>query len=118
MKNVDLDNTMDMVNQMEAKESGRSQMPQGSSKTRIGTVESYLDRIGVVAIKLTGSLKVGDIIEIGHEDDAVRQRISSMQINRENIEEAGEGDSVGIKLKYKVDDGLPVYKIDNRADMR
>ncbi len=111
MKNVDLDNTMDMVNEIEAKESGRGQTQQGPSKAQIGTVEGYFDRIGVVAIKLTAPLKVGDIIEIGSEEEAVRQRVSSMQINREDVEEAVADDSVGIKLKYRVEEGLTVYKI-------
>ncbi|MDE1851148.1 MAG: translation elongation factor-like protein [Candidatus Micrarchaeota archaeon] len=77
----------------------------------IGTVEEFFDRINVAAVKLTQSLKVGDVIEVGNEEEAVRQKVSSMQIDRNDVEEAGGGDSVGIKLNHKVPLGSEVYKI-------
>ncbi len=117
MKNSDLDSTMDVLDTMEARDNRNpnpdpnpNSMPR-QNKVAIGTVEDFFDKISVVAIKLNGNLKVGDVIEIGDEEEAVRQKIISMQINRENVEEAGDGDSVGIKLKYKVSPGLSVYKI-------
>ena len=67
------------------------------SKELIGTVEQFFDKISVVAITLHGSLKVGDIIEIGTEDESVRQKVASMQIDKNYVEEASSGDSVGIK---------------------
>lgn len=110
MKNVDLDNTMDTLDAWEKKERGAG--PSNSREREpLGTVEGFFDKISVVAVKLTGSLKVGDIIEIGNEEDAVRQKVSSMQINRRDVEEAKEGDSVGIKLKYRVSPGTAVYKM-------
>ncbi len=107
----DLDNTIEVIETYEAKERGNAVANVQSGRVLVGSVEGYFDRIGVVAIKLTGALKVGDIIEIGTEDEAVRQRISSMQINREDVTEASEGDSVGIKLRYSVDEGSSVYRI-------
>ena len=84
----------------------------GHGRTQIGTVEQYFGRVGVVAIKLSGRLAVGQIIEIGTEDEAVRQRVSSMQIDRVDVQEASEGDSVGVKLKYEVPEGSGVYLIE------
>ncbi len=112
MKEVDLDSTIDALETADAKENGQRPASRGQGKILVGTVEDFFGNIDVVAIKLVGSVKVGDIIEIGDPDDAVRQRVSSMQIDREDVYEAGEGDSVGIKLKYKVGLGRSVYKIE------
>lgn len=80
-------------------------------RTEIGIVEKYFDKIGVVAISLTGELKAGDLIEIGSNEEHVRQRVQSMQINKQDVESAFPGDSVGIKMKYHVDEGSSVYKL-------
>ncbi len=111
MKDVDLDSTMDSLETMEAREAARSISGQQQSRVLVGTVEGFFDKIGVVAIKLSSTLKVGDVIEIGTEEEAVRQRVLSMQINREDVEEASEGDSVGIKTSHRIEEGLSVYKI-------
>lgn len=108
----DLDNAMEVQEAYEARDRGEFvQRDNGHSKTQIGRVEHFFDKINVVAIKLSATLKVGDIIEIGSEESAVREKISSMQINREDVSEAFEGDSVGIKLKHKVNSGDSVYKL-------
>ncbi|MDE1846232.1 MAG: translation elongation factor-like protein [Candidatus Micrarchaeota archaeon] len=77
----------------------------------IGSVEGFFSKINVVAIKLSGDLKVGDLIEIGDEESSVKQRISSMQIDRHDVQSASAGDSVGIKLNYKVSEGSSVYRV-------
>lgn len=59
-----------------------------NGRVLVGSVEKFFDRISVAAIKLAGDLKVGDIIEIGGDEEAIRQRISSMQIDRIDVEEA------------------------------
>lgn len=112
MRHEDLDNAMEVMDAYEAREQGS--MPQrvdSHTKSLIGTVEHFFDKINVVAIKLSAPLKVGDVIEIGDEESAVREKISSMQINRQDVEIASEGDSVGIKLKHKVELGSSVYKM-------
>ncbi len=83
-----------------------------TGKVLVGRVEQFFDKINVAAIILDSALKVGDIIEIGNEEEAIRQRISSMQIEKEDVSQAQEGESVGIKLKYKVPVGSDVYKIE------
>ncbi|MGI0141033.1 MAG: hypothetical protein ACREBF_00050 [Candidatus Micrarchaeales archaeon] len=112
MKHEDLDNAMDVQEAYEAREHG-AKIGHDVSHTRslVGTVEHFFDKINVVAIKLNAPLKVGDIIEIGDEESAVREKISSMQINREDVGAAFEGDSIGIKLKHKVETGSNVYKM-------
>lgn len=108
----DLDNAMEVQEAYEARERGDYvKKDHGHSKEQVGMVEHFFDKINVVAIKLSAQLKVGDIIEIGDEESAVREKISSMQINREDVGAAFEGDSIGIKLKHKVNAGDIVYKL-------
>ena len=68
----------------------------------IGTVSSYFDHVGVAAIKLSRSLKVGDKVHIkGHTTD-FKKKVSSMQIEREDVKKAKKGDHIGIKVTEKV----------------
>jgi uncharacterized Zn finger protein len=61
---------------------------------------------------LNDSLKVGDVIEIENGEYAVRQRVSSMQIDGKDVKEASDGDSVGIKLCVPAPAGGSVYRIE------
>ena len=113
MNPEDLDNAMEVQEAYEARESrGANQKPATSQqKIPIGTVEHFFDKIDVVAIRLDAELNVGEMIEIGDEESSVRQRISSMQIDRVDVGRAGAGDSVGIKLNHKVHPGTRVYRL-------
>lgn len=111
----DIDDAVESLNAREARRINAGQAREAQAmrpgKVRVGSVEAFFDRLGVVAISLEGELKVGDIIEIGGEDDAIRQRVASMQIDRKDVLEAGPGDSVGIKTKYRVQKGSEVCRI-------
>jgi translation initiation factor IF-2 len=108
-----LDNAIGSLEAWEAKQrSEYGPVQQGRGRVLIGRVEQFFDRIGVAAVTLSGDLRVGDIIEIGSEEEAVRQRVSSMQIDREDVTEATVGDDVGIKLVHAVSVGSEVYRIE------
>jgi putative protease len=79
---------------------------------RIGTVLDYFAKIGVLAFRVEEEgLKVGETIHIkGHTTD-FNEKVTSMQIDRANIEEAKVGDDVGIKVKDRVRKGDAVYKV-------
>jgi putative protease len=79
---------------------------------KVGLVIKYFGKIGVAAIRLSeGSLKVGDQIHIvGHTTD-ITQRVDSMQVENANVQEAGPGADIGIKVKDKVREHDIVYKI-------
>ena len=77
---------------------------------QIGTVSNYFDKVGVVAIKLTGALKVGESIEIKGGEVDLTQKVASMQIQHEKVEKAKKGDEIGIKVKGKVRKGYKVFK--------
>jgi translation elongation factor EF-Tu-like GTPase len=79
---------------------------------KVGEIIKYFGKIGVAAIRLSeGSLKVGDTIHIvGHTTD-ITQAIDSMQIENKNVQEAGPGADIGIKVKDKVREHDVVYKV-------
>ncbi len=83
-----------------------------SGRLLIGTVEHFFDKINVAAITLNGDLKVGDTIEIDDGTGLVlTDEVTSMQIDRREVTEAGAGESVGIKLDRAVSRGSEVYKL-------
>ncbi len=62
-----------------------------AEEVEVGRVSDYFARIGVAGIDLTGTLRVGDRIHIkGHTTD-LEQVVESLQIERENVQEAGPG---------------------------
>lgn len=79
---------------------------------KVGQVIKYFGKIGVAAIRLSeGSLKVGDQIHIvGHTTDFT-QTVESIQIENRNVQEAGPGADIGVKVKEKVREHDIVYKV-------
>lgn len=80
-------------------------------KKLIGKITHYYSKIGVAVIELEDELSVGDEISIEGASTNVRQKVDSMQVEHENIETAGAGDSVGMKVVDKVRENDQVYKI-------
>jgi translation elongation factor EF-1alpha len=82
-----------------------------TTEKQIGTVSNYFDHVKVAAIKLTGPLKVGDVIKfVGGEVD-YDMPIESIQIDNENVDAAKKGNEIGIKVKEKVRKEYKVYKV-------
>jgi putative protease len=79
---------------------------------KVGDVIKFFGKIGVAAIRLTeGGLKVGDQIHIvGHTTDMV-QSLDSMQVDNKEVQEAGPGADIGIRVKDKVREHDVVYKV-------
>jgi len=69
----------------------------------VGKVADYFANIGVVAIEVTAEgIKIGDTLHfLGHTTDFT-QKITSMQVEHQAVEEAPVGSSVGIKVSEKV----------------
>ena len=81
-------------------------------QTRVGQVFKYFAQPGVAAIELTdGALHVGDTIHIQGATTDFSQELESMQIERESVEGARQGQSVGIKVAERVRPGDTVYRI-------
>ena len=64
----------------------------------IGKVVHFFSKIQVAIIELSAPLKVGDTIKIkGHTTD-FEQKVDSIQIEHQSVQEAKIGDAVGIKV--------------------
>ena len=101
---------MEILDSMEAREKRAGRQAQG--RTQVGSVEHFFERINVAAIKLSGSLKVGNTIEIENKEYTLRQKVNSMQIDRRDVNEASDGNSVGVKVHVPVRKGSAVYRLD------
>jgi len=77
----------------------------------IGVVDHFFGKISVGMIKLSGVLKVGDTIHIKGKNSDLSQKIESMRIEFDNVDEAKEGDKVGIKIAEPVHTNDKVYKV-------
>lgn len=82
------------------------------AEQEIGRISHYYSNIGVAAIELDkGGLKVGDTIHIkGHTTD-LTEPIESMQIEHETVEEAKQGDAIGVKVSDHVREHDTVFKV-------
>ncbi len=82
-----------------------------AGEEEIGRVVDYFAKIGVAGIDLTGKLSAGDTIHIkGHTTD-LEQVVESMQVEHDQVEEAGAGDKIGIKVKDRCRGGDHVYRV-------
>ena len=75
----------------------------------IGEITSYIDKIQVAIIKLTGKLSTGDTILIETENYIYSQLIKEIQINRVPVQTAKKGDHIGIKVNYKPKQKAKIY---------
>lgn len=81
------------------------------SGTQIGQITHYFDHLNVAAVTLTEPLRVGDTIHIlGHSTD-FQQKVTSLQIEHQSVEEARPGDDVGMKVIQKVHAHDKVFKL-------
>ena len=78
---------------------------------RVGEVTHYFDRIGVAVIVLSDSVRVGDTLHIFGRLTDLRQKVTSMEIEHEKIDEAGAGQEVALKVNRPVKPRDKVFKI-------
>jgi len=80
-------------------------------KTEVGKVEHYFDKIGVAVVKLSGSIRVGDVLSIEGEGTNFTQKVGSMQVEHQSVETADAGQAIGMKVDQQVKEGDKVYKV-------
>lgn len=77
---------------------------------QIGKVTHFYDKLGVAIVDLgQGSLKVGDSIKFKHGDDEFTQKIESLQIEHESVDEVKKGDAFGLKVSQPTKPGTLVF---------
>ncbi|KPK78485.1 MAG: translation elongation factor-like protein [Gemmatimonas sp. SM23_52] len=77
----------------------------------VGTITHYFPKPEVGVVKLTGDLKVGDVLLFRGHTTEFQQEITSMQVEHANIESAAAGDEVAIKVDQRVRTGDEVYRV-------
>jgi putative protease len=81
------------------------------SGTQIGTVNHFFDRISVAVLSLTGELRVGDRLHVlGHSTD-FEQVVTTLQVEHKEVEQAGPGDDVAMKVSQRVHPHDKVFKL-------
>jgi len=80
----------------------------------VGLVVKFFAKPSVAAIKVTrGSIKQGDLLRYkGHTTDFTEE-VTTMEIDRQPIEEAKVGDMVGLKVKERVRENDKVLKVED-----
>jgi len=77
----------------------------------IGAVTHYFPHVQAAVIKLKGQLTIGDTVKIkGHTTD-ISQTVTSMQIDRVNIQTAKKGNEIGLQVSSRVRQQDKVYRI-------
>ncbi len=80
----------------------------------VGVVTHYFSKISVAVVDLKDTIHVGDRILIRGVHPSTtdfEQVVESMQIEHKNVESAGIGQSIGLKINERVREGDKVYKI-------
>jgi putative protease len=76
----------------------------------IGRVTHYFSHLSVAAVTLSAPLKVGERIHIrGHTTDVV-QDVGSMEVDHAQVEGAGPGDDVAMKVDDHVRDHDLIFR--------
>ena len=96
--------------------SDESQVTPSVEEEEVGEVFTYFSKVEVAGINITNSeLKVGDTIHIKGATSDFTQTIDSMEIDRQKVDSAGVGQSIGIKVKERVRPKDKVYRITSSA---
>ncbi len=83
------------------------------SEQLVGVVTHWFGHAEVAGIDLSAELRVGDTIHIqGHTSDFT-ELIESMEIDREPVDSAGPGDSIGIKVGSRARHHDRVFRVES-----
>ncbi len=76
----------------------------------IGAITHYFSHLGVAAVNVSATLRVGDRIHIlGHTTD-IEQEVTSMEVEHAHVQQAGPGDDVALKVIDHVREHDRIYR--------
>lgn len=78
----------------------------------IGKITHHFPKLSVGVIELSAPLKKGQKVHIKGGTTDFEQVINSMQVDREEIDEAKAGDEIGVKFNEKVRGNDVVYSVE------
>ena len=77
----------------------------------VGKITHFFPHVSAGVIKLSRTLKVGDMVQIkGHTTD-FKQRVDSIQLEHTPVAEAQKGQEIGLSVRDRVRIGDLVYKL-------
>jgi len=77
----------------------------------IGIIENYFSKIGVAVIHVNnGKLLLNDSIIIKGSTSDFKMTVTSMEIDRKEVEKVKSGEKVGLKVPERVRPGDLVFK--------
>jgi putative protease len=76
----------------------------------IGHIAHFFSKINVAVLDLRLPLTVGDHILVKGPSTDIEQTVQSMQIDRNDIQRAEAGQSIGLKVEHPVKEKDVVYK--------
>lgn len=78
---------------------------------KIGDVTHYFGHIPAGIIKLSGELKKGEKIHFKGATTDFTQEVTSLQIDRKEIEAGKKSEEVGVKVEERVREGDAVFLV-------
>ncbi len=84
-----------------------------SEPRAIGSVIHYWSRLGVAGVELSDSLKMDNWVQFRGATTDFQQRVTSMQLNHRFVNEAFEGQQIGILVADKVRVGDTVFLLED-----
>ena len=82
------------------------------TEIKIGKVTHFFPKISVAVVELNGTLRKGDKIAlIAKTGERFEQVVESMQIEKKQVTEAGNGQSIGLKVSKEPKMNSDVVKI-------
>lgn len=78
---------------------------------QVGKITHYYNKIGVGVVEVAAAFSKGDNLLIGKIEPYLKQKATSMQLNRKRIEKTRKGQEIGLKVREKVRVGDKVFKV-------
>ena len=76
----------------------------------VGVITHYFGKIQVAVVKATDTIKTGDVLVISGHGNEFEQRVDSLQIEHEKVQQITKGQEAGMKVAMPTKEGAKVYK--------
>jgi translation elongation factor EF-1alpha len=90
-------------------------IPEVIMEKKVGEVTHFFAGPSAAVLRLSSDLKVGDEIHIVGFTTDLNEKVTSMQINHTDVNQAGPGDDVAILVKDRVREGDEVFLAEKEA---
>lgn len=81
------------------------------TEDRVGEVTHYFQEIGVAIIKAEAPIEVGDELHIDGATDDFTFKVTSMEVDHEDVEQVDPGQEAGVKVPERAHEGSEVKRV-------